>query len=44
MMGQTGTLGHDETAENLTLFSKEVMPRLRELSVNAPDVRYEAFA
>jgi alkanesulfonate monooxygenase SsuD/methylene tetrahydromethanopterin reductase-like flavin-dependent oxidoreductase (luciferase family) len=44
MMGQAGTLGHDETVENLTLFSKEVMPRLRELSVNAPDVRYEAFA
>jgi alkanesulfonate monooxygenase SsuD/methylene tetrahydromethanopterin reductase-like flavin-dependent oxidoreductase (luciferase family) len=44
MMGQAGTLGHAETVDNLTLFAKEVMPRLRELSVSTPDVRYEAFA
>lgn len=44
MMGQAGTLGHEETVENLTLFSREVMPRLSELSVAPPDIRYEAFA
>jgi len=31
MMGQGGNLGHEDTVANLTLFSKEVMPRLQEL-------------
>ncbi|PQA86395.1 LLM class flavin-dependent oxidoreductase [Hyphococcus luteus] len=44
MMGQAGTLSHEDTVENLTLFSKEVMPRLKELSAEGPEVRYEAFA
>ena len=46
MMGQAGTLGHRETTENLTLFAREVMPRLAELASGDadPDVRYEAFA
>ena len=44
MMGQAGTLSHEHTVENLTLFSKEVMPRLGELTAESPDVRYEAFA
>jgi hypothetical protein len=30
-MGQAGNLDHDETVANLTLFSKEVRPRLAEL-------------
>jgi alkanesulfonate monooxygenase SsuD/methylene tetrahydromethanopterin reductase-like flavin-dependent oxidoreductase (luciferase family) len=44
MMGQAGTLSHEHTVENLTLFSQEVMPRLVELTAESPDVRYEAFA
>lgn len=31
MMGQGGTISHDDTVANLTLFSKEVLPRLAEL-------------
>ena len=31
MMGQGGNLSHKETVGNLTLFSKEVLPRLHEL-------------
>lgn len=31
MMGQGGHLNHEETVANLTLFSKEVLPRLKEL-------------
>jgi hypothetical protein len=31
MMGQGGHLGHDDTVSNLTMFSKEVLPRLAEL-------------
>jgi alkanesulfonate monooxygenase SsuD/methylene tetrahydromethanopterin reductase-like flavin-dependent oxidoreductase (luciferase family) len=31
MMGQGGLLDHDDTVANLTLFSKEVLPRLTEL-------------
>ena len=31
MMGQGGNLGHEDTVANLTLFSKEVLPRLQEL-------------
>lgn len=44
MMGQAGTLSHEDTVDNLTLFSREVMPRLQELSADMPEVRYEAFA
>jgi alkanesulfonate monooxygenase SsuD/methylene tetrahydromethanopterin reductase-like flavin-dependent oxidoreductase (luciferase family) len=31
MMGQGGLISHEETVANLTLFSKEVLPRIREL-------------
>jgi hypothetical protein len=30
MMGHAGFLSHEDTVSNLTLFSKEVLPRLRE--------------
>ena len=30
MMGQAGFLGHEDTTDNLTLFAKEVLPRLKE--------------
>ncbi len=30
MMGQAGELSHEDTADNLTLFAREVMPRLKE--------------
>jgi hypothetical protein len=30
-MGQGGLLDHDDTVANLTMFSKEVLPRLAEL-------------
>ena len=32
MMGQGGLLDHDETVANLTLFSKEVLPRVEDLA------------
>jgi alkanesulfonate monooxygenase SsuD/methylene tetrahydromethanopterin reductase-like flavin-dependent oxidoreductase (luciferase family) len=31
MMGQAGHLSHEDTVDSLTLFAKEVMPRLKEL-------------
>ena len=31
MMGQGGHLSHEDTVGNLTLFSKEVLPRLQDL-------------
>lgn len=34
MMGQAGTIDHDETVDNLTVFAREVLPRLRELSMD----------
>jgi len=34
MMGQAGTLDHAETTDSLTLFAREVLPRLRELSLD----------
>jgi hypothetical protein len=30
MMGHAGLLSHSETVDNITLFAKEVFPRLRE--------------
>ena len=30
MMGHAGCLSHEDTVDNLTLFAKEVMPRLKE--------------
>jgi hypothetical protein len=30
MMGHAGTMSHEDTVDNLTLFSKEVLPRLKE--------------
>lgn len=44
MMGQAGTISHEDTVDNLSLFAKHVMPRLQELSLDTPEVRYEAFA
>jgi hypothetical protein len=32
MFGQGGFLDHADTVANITLFGKEVMPRLRELN------------
>ena len=32
MMGQGGLLDHDETVANLSLFSREVLPRVRDLA------------
>ncbi len=32
MMGQGGRISHEDTVDNLTLFSKEVLPRLKELA------------
>jgi hypothetical protein len=29
MMGHAGTMSHEDTVDNLTLFSKEVLPRLK---------------
>jgi hypothetical protein len=31
MMGHAGPMMHEDTVENLTLFAKEVYPRLKEL-------------
>jgi hypothetical protein len=31
MMGQGGLLDHDDTVSNLTMFSREVLPRLAEM-------------
>jgi hypothetical protein len=31
MMGQGGLLDHDDTVANLTMFSREILPRLTEL-------------
>ncbi|MDF2117024.1 LLM class flavin-dependent oxidoreductase [Roseiarcaceae bacterium H3SJ34-1] len=44
MMGQAGTLGHAETVENLTLFAREVTPRLAGLTAPSPDIRAQVFA
>ena len=30
MMGHAGSMSHADTVENLTLFAREVMPRLKE--------------
>ena len=30
MMGQAGPMSHADTVDNLTLFAKEVLPRLKE--------------
>jgi alkanesulfonate monooxygenase SsuD/methylene tetrahydromethanopterin reductase-like flavin-dependent oxidoreductase (luciferase family) len=35
MMGQAGHLSHEDTVDSLTLFAKEVMPRLRHLPLRA---------
>jgi hypothetical protein len=39
MMGQAGHLSHAETVDNLTLFAKEVMPRLKQYSVARQNMR-----
>lgn len=33
MMGQAGALGHADTVDNLTLFAREVYPRIKELKL-----------
>ena len=38
MMGQAGMLDHADTVENLTMFAREVHPRLKELARSAPGV------
>ena len=32
MMGQGGLISHEDTVDNLTMFSREVLPRLTELA------------
>jgi alkanesulfonate monooxygenase SsuD/methylene tetrahydromethanopterin reductase-like flavin-dependent oxidoreductase (luciferase family) len=44
VMGQAGTLSHEDTVDNLTLFGKEVAPRLAELKPVDTSVKYETFA
>jgi len=39
--GQGGHLGHEDTAENIKLFGREVAPRLRELAVEPASVAAE---
>ncbi len=36
MMGQAGNLNHADTVDSLTLFAREVLPRLKELKQPAP--------
>jgi len=38
MMGQAGAMSHEDTVANLTLFSKEVLPRLREYKQPVADM------
>ena len=38
MMGQGGNLSHEDTVASLKLFSREVLPRLAELSVGEYEV------
>ncbi|MBV8743898.1 MAG: hypothetical protein JO134_02520, partial [Xanthobacteraceae bacterium] len=38
MMGHAGSLSHDETVDNITLFAKEVLPRLKEYKQPSVDV------
>jgi alkanesulfonate monooxygenase SsuD/methylene tetrahydromethanopterin reductase-like flavin-dependent oxidoreductase (luciferase family) len=38
MMGHAGFLTHEDTVENLTLFAKEVMPRLKAYKQPVPEV------
>jgi alkanesulfonate monooxygenase SsuD/methylene tetrahydromethanopterin reductase-like flavin-dependent oxidoreductase (luciferase family) len=33
MMGQGGVISHEDTVDNLTLFSREVLPRITDLGV-----------
>ena len=35
MMGQAGLLDHADTVENLTMFAKDILPRLQELHGHA---------
>jgi hypothetical protein len=37
MMGHAGFLSHEDTVGNLTLFAKEVMPRLKEYKQPMPE-------
>ena len=37
MMGHAGGMSHEDTVANLTLFSKEVLPRLKEFRQPAPE-------
>ncbi len=38
MMGHAGSLSHDETVDNISLFAKEVLPRLKEYKQPSVDV------
>jgi alkanesulfonate monooxygenase SsuD/methylene tetrahydromethanopterin reductase-like flavin-dependent oxidoreductase (luciferase family) len=39
MMGQAGHLSHEDTVDNLTLFAKEVMPRLKQHAAKSQAAR-----
>jgi hypothetical protein len=38
MMGHAGSLSHDETVDNISLFAREVLPRLKEYKQPSVDV------
>jgi hypothetical protein len=38
MMGHAGFLSHEDTVSNLSIFAKEVMPRLKEFKQPLADV------
>jgi hypothetical protein len=42
MMGQAGFLTHEQTVDNLTLFAREVLPRLQ--AYRQPDAEAAAAA
>ena len=37
MMGHAGSLSHEDTVDNLTLFAREVLPRLKEYKQPRPE-------
>jgi alkanesulfonate monooxygenase SsuD/methylene tetrahydromethanopterin reductase-like flavin-dependent oxidoreductase (luciferase family) len=44
MMAQAGFLTHEQTVDNLTLFAREVLPRLKAYKQPDPDVAAAAVA
>jgi hypothetical protein len=44
MMAQAGFLTHEQTVDNLTLFAREVLPRLKAYKQPDPEVAAAAVA